>query len=205
MIKRKKSQKYIKKPNRNYEDFLKEKGFKIICGVDEVGRGAWAGSLVAAGVILDKKLYGLRDSKILSASQREKLAKKIKKTSCWGIGEVSVKELNKLKLTKGTQLAFSRAIKALSKKPDFVLSDGFKFESPIPCRALIKGDVICSSIAAASIVAKVYRDELMRKLDEEIKGYNFSSHKGYGTKLHQNRLKKLGASKIHRMFYKSLK
>lgn len=189
----------------NYEAYLTEQGFRVICGLDEVGRGAWAGPLVAAAVILNKKLYGLRDSKMLSASEREKLAKKIRTSSKWGIGEVSVPELDKLKLTKGTQLAFRRAVRVLSSKPDFVLADGFKFESPIPCRAIIKGDVVCSSIAAASIIAKVYRDKLMRKLDKEIKGYGFSKHKGYGTKLHQKRLNKFGPSNAHRLFYKSLK
>jgi len=204
-------------PHRKHEDYLHEVGFNVVCGLDEVGRGAWAGPLVAAAVILPrapklktqisnvKRLYGIRDSKLLSASQREKLAKKIRRSSKVGIGEVSVKELNKLKLTKATQLAFRRAIRALKIKPDYILSDGFRYVSPTLCRAIIKGDRICSSIAAASIVAKVYRDKLMRKLDKEIKGYNFSSHKGYGTKEHQKSLKKLGPSSEHRMFYKSLR
>lgn len=208
----KKINRRLRIPRFNHEEHLHELGFGIVCGIDEVGRGAWAGPLVAAAVILNKKLYGLRDSKMLSASQREKLAKKIQRTSKWGIGEVSAKELNKLKLTKGTQLAFRRAIKALGVKPDFILFDGLPglyleraTASRTGCRALKKGDMICSSIAAASIIAKVYRDELMRQLDKEIKGYNFSSHKGYGTKEHQARLKKLGPSKVHRMFYKSLR
>ena len=188
----------------HHEAYLREQGFKIIAGVDEVGRGAWAGPLVAAAVILNRRLYGLRDSKMLLASQREKLAKKIQRTSKWGIGEVSVLELNKLKLTKGTQLAFRRAVKALSSKPDFVLADGFKFLSPLPCRALKKGDMICYSIAAASIIAKVYRDELMVQLDKKHHGYHFDKNKGYGTKSYQNALKKLGPSKANRLFYKSL-
>jgi ribonuclease HII len=192
------------KPKNHYEEYLAEQGFKIVCGVDEVGRGSWAGPLVAGAVVLNRKLYGLRDSKMLSAIKREKLAKKIRTSSKWGIGEVSVLELNKLKLTKGTQLAFRRAVKNLKVKCDFVLVDGFKFNSPIPCRALNKGDMICSSIAAASIIAKVYRDELMKKLASKYPGYHFDKNKGYGTKLHQIGLKKLGPSKIHRIFYKSL-
>ena len=191
-------------PKTHYEKYLSEQGFEIICGVDEVGRGAWAGPLVAVAVVLSQRLYGLRDSKMLLASQREKLAKKIQRTSKWGIGEVGVAELNKWKLTKGTQLAFRRAVLSLKIKPDFILADGFKFLSPIPCRALTKGDVICSSIAAASIIAKVYRDELMRNLDKKYPGYHFDKNKGYGTKSHQKALKKIGPSKIHRMFYKSL-
>ncbi|MBM2820863.1 MAG: Ribonuclease ribonuclease [Candidatus Berkelbacteria bacterium] len=199
-------------PNNNHEIFLHARGFNFICGVDEVGRGAWAGPLVAGAVILDRRLYGLRDSKLLDSKKREVLAKKIRKFSKVGIGEVSAQELNKLKLTKGTHLAFNRAIKALRVKPDFILIDGPPSLCPerartsrMGCRALIKGDRICSSIAAASIIAKVYRDKLMRKLDKEVKGYNFSSHKGYGTKEHMERLKNLGPSKAHRMFYKSLK
>jgi len=208
----KKSSKKIIKPKQEYENFLREKGFKIVCGLDEVGRGSWAGPLVAGAVILNRRLYGLRDSKLLNSKRREKLARKIRKTSRFGIGEVNVAELNKLKLTKGTHLAFNRAIKALGVKPDFTLIDGSLSLYPerarasrTGCRAIKKGDMICSSIAAASIVAKVYRDKLMRQLDKEVKGYNFSSHKGYGTKEHQEKLKKLGPSKAHRMFYKSLK
>jgi len=168
----------IKIPRQDHEFFLKEKGFEIICGLDEVGRGAWAGPLVAAAVILNKRLYKIRDSKLLNSKEREKLAKKIKKTSKYSIGEVSVREVNKLKLTKSTQLAFKRAVKKLRRKPDFILADGFKFDSPIPYRALKRGDMICSSIAAASIIAKVYRDRLMRQLDKKVKGYYFSKHKG---------------------------
>lgn len=200
-----KKSKRLRIPKTDHEDFLREKGFEVICGLDEVGRGAWAGPLVAGAVILNKRLYGLRDSKLLTAKEREKLARKIRRTSKVGIGEVSVEELNKLKLTKATQLAFSRAVKKLHRKPDYVLSDGFEFLSPLPCRAIKKGDMVCSSIAAASIVAKVYRDKIMRQLDKEVKGYYFAKHKGYGTKLHRERLKKLGPSKAHRMFYKSLK
>ncbi len=204
--------KRLRIPKSLQEDFLREQGFEFIAGVDEVGRGAWAGPLVAGAVILSKKLYGLRDSKLLSAKEREKLSKKIKKTSLWGIGEVSVDELNKLKLTKATYLAFNRAIKALKVKPDFILLDGSPGLYPerarasrMGCRAIKKGDMTCSSIAAASIIAKVHRDKLMRQLDKKIKGYYFSSHKGYGTKLHQNRLSKLGPSEHHRKFYKSIK
>lgn len=191
-------------PNNYQEEHLREKGFKVICGLDEVGRGAWAGPLVAAAVILNKRYYKLRDSKLLKSKDREKLSKKIKRSCVWGIGEVTVKEIDKLKLTKATQLAFKRAVKSLRIKPDFILSDGFKFLSPIPCRSIIKGDMTCLSISAASIIAKVHRDKLMRALDKKIKGYYFSKHKGYGTKLHQRRLKKLGPSTHHRKSYRPI-
>ena len=196
--------KRLRIPKTDQEEYLREMGFEIICGVDEVGRGAWAGPLVAGAVILNTKLHGLRDSKLLKPQEREKLAGKIKRTCVWGIGEVSVEELDKLKMTRGTQLAFKRAIKNLKCKIDYILSDGFLVDSPIACRALIKGDMTCSSIAAASIIAKVYRDGLMQKLDKKIPGYNFGIHKGYGTKLHQKNLKKLGPSVQHRKFFKSI-
>ena len=212
MIKKLKLTKRLRIPHRKHEDYLHEVGFKVICGLDEVGRGAWAGPLVAGAVILNRRLYGLRDSKLLTAKEREKLARKIRRTSKVGIGEVSIDEVNKLKLTKATQLAFSRAIKNLKVEPDFILFDGLlglyperATASRTGCRAIKKGDMVCSSIAAASIVAKVYRDRIMRQLDKKIKGYNFSSHKGYGTRLHRERLKKLGMSKFHRHFYQPFK
>lgn len=200
-MKKKKIPKRLKIPKYNHEEALKEKGYKYICGVDEVGRGAWAGPLVAAAVILDKRYYSVRDSKLLRPCDREKLSRKIKRTSFWAVGEVTVEELNELKMTKATQLAFRRAVENLRAKPDFVLVDGFNFDSPIPCLAIKKGDMTCLSIAAASIIAKVHRDRLMRQLDKETKGYYFRLHKGYGTKLHQRRLEKQGTSKHHRKFF----
>ena len=217
--------KRLRIPKTAQEEYLKEQGFEVICGVDEVGRGAWAGPLVAAAVILPpapklkaqmsnvKRIYKIRDSKLLSAKEREKLSRKIKRTCVWGIGEVTAAEVDKWQLTKATQLAFKRAIEGLSKKVDFVLIDGTTpllypkraEASRMGCRALKKGDMNCSSIAAASIIAKVYRDKIMRQLDRKIKGYYFSKHKGYGTKLHQERLKKLGPSPVHRKFYAPIK
>lgn len=198
-------------PKTDQEEFLREMGFEVVCGVDEVGRGAWAGPLIAAAVIMpqnvkaqiknDKWEKEIRDSKMLSAKERERLNLLIRKHCRCGIGEVSVKELEKHKMTRGTQLAFRRAIEDLGIKVDFVLSDCFKFDSPIPSRGIIKGDVKCMSIAAASIVAKVYRDKLMENTDRQYPGYCFKIHKGYGTKLHQNALKRLGKCAEHRSFF----
>ena len=213
--------KRLRIPGNSQEEFLKECGFNVIAGVDEVGRGAWAGPIVAAAVILPaapktqktclkanvktKKIYGIRDSKLLTGKEREQLNLKIRRKCRVGIGEVSVEEIDNLKMTKATQLAFQRALKNLSCNIDFVLVDAFKIDSPIPCRALKKGDMTCSSIAAASIVAKVYRDKLMAKMDRKICGYHFQKHKGYGTKLHQNCLKKLGPSSVHRKSFAPIK
>lgn len=197
--------KRLRIPKSEQEDYLHEQGFEFVCGVDEVGRGAWAGPLVASAVILSRKLYGLRDSKLLTAKERVNLAQKIKKSSIWGIGEVGVEELDKLKLTKATQMAFARAIKDLHHKIDYVLADGFPFDSPLPCRAIKKGDMTCSSIAAASIIAKVYRDKLMKQMDRKINGYYFCKHKGYGTKLHQKQLAKHGPSALHRKTFMPIK
>jgi ribonuclease HII len=197
--------KRLRIPKNDQEEYLKECGFEIIAGVDEVGRGAWAGPLVAAAVILDRKLYGLRDSKLLTGKEREKLNLKIRRKCRVGIGEASNSEIDLLKMTKATQLAFRRALENLGCKIDFVLVDAFKIESPIPCRALKKGDMTCSSISAASIVAKVYRDKLMIKLDRKVKGYYFLLHKGYGTKLHQSCLKKIGPSSTHRKSFRPIK
>ena len=204
--------KRLRIPKNEYEDYFHERGFQVVAGLDEVGRGAWAGPLVAAAVILDKKLYGLRDSKLLTHQERLKLAKKIYQTSKFGLGEVSAKEIDTIKLTKATQLAFKRAYKNLKIKCDFVLVDGVAglyperaIASRMGCRAIKKGDMICSSIAAASIVAKVYRDNLMRQLDKQLPGYHFSIHKGYGTKLHQKCLQKLGLSVAHRRYYRPIK
>lgn len=203
-IVKKKLSKKEKIPKNHHEEKLKGEGYKFICGLDEVGRGAWAGPLVAGAVILDKRYYKLRDSKLLTAIKREKLALKIKRSCFWGIGEVTVKEIDKLKLTKATQLAFRRAVENLKVSPDFILSDGFKFDSPIPCLKIIKGDMKCVTIAAASIVAKVYRDKLMCKLNKKIQGYSFHLHKGYGTKLHIERLRRLGPSEQHRKSYRPI-
>lgn len=204
-VRKLKKSKKLRIPRTHHEDFLHEKGFEIICGLDEVGRGAWAGPLVAGAVILNRRLYGLRDSKLLTAKEREKLARRIRASSKVGIGEVSIEEVNKLKLTKATQLAFSRAVAKLRRQPDYILVDGFKFDSPIPCRPLKKGDMICSSIAAASIVAKVYRDRLMKKLSKNYQGFGLEDNKGYGTRAHREGLKMLGPSEIHRLFYRSIK
>jgi ribonuclease HII len=195
-------------PKRKYEETYWQKGFKRIAGIDEVGRGAWAGPLVAAAVIIPKnqKLYLLRDSKLLGREDREKLSRKINKLCQVGIGSVSPAKINRLGLTQSTKLAYQKAIEKLPQKPDLLLIDAFEIDyQNIKSIGIIHGDQICSSIAAASIVAKVYRDRLMRKIAKRFRKWDFNNNKGYGTKKHQEALKKHGVTKVHRLNYKPIK
>lgn len=175
-----------------------------MCGLDEVGRGSFAGPVCVGAVIFPKDsnlLDGVMDSKMLRPRKRERLAEEIKKCAvCWSVGEISVANINKHGIGKATQMAFRRAIKLLSKSPDFILIDAFYIShfNRKKQKAVKDGDQICASISAASIIAKVYRDKLMRKLARKYPGYGFSKHKGYGTKAHQMTIKKYGLSKIHR-------
>lgn len=191
-------------PSLDEEDKLWRKGYSLICGLDEVGRGSFAGSVVVGAVIFPKDVIlpkGLADSKLLKAQTRERLDKEIKKIAIfWAVSEIAVLHINKLGIAKATQMAFRKAIKNLKVKADFVLIDAFyikhfnrKRQKPIK-----NGDKICASISAASIIAKVYRDNLMVKLHNKYPQYNFAKHKGYGTKEHQKAIKKHGLCRIHR-------
>jgi len=190
------------KPNQNEEKNLQSKGFRFIAGLDEVGRGSLAGPLVAAACVFEikKKIYRVRDSKALSAKMRRKLSGKIKRHALsWSIGAAEVEEIEKFGIQKATYLAFGRALKSLKKKCDFVLVDGFRFRGcRLPQKHIIKGDAKCFSIACASILAKVYRDSLMRKLAKKYPGYYLHQNKGYGTLRHLKALKKHGPCEIHR-------
>ncbi len=191
-------------PTFNIEKSLWQKGYYYIAGLDEVGRGAFAGSVVVGAVIFPKDIIlpeGIADSKLLRPKKREKLAEEIKKqASAWSIAEISVSHINKLGIGKATQMAFRKSIKLLSKTPEFVLIDAFyiKHLSRKRQRPVKDGDKICASISAASIIAKVYRDKLMKKLHQKYPQYGFAKHKGYGTKSHQEAIKKYGLSRLHR-------
>lgn len=191
-------------PNFSEEKKLWQAGFANIAGVDEVGRGAFAGPVVAAAVILPKDFQippGFADSKQVKPKKRKQLAELIKKEAkAYYIAEVGVSKINKLGLGKAAHIAFRKSLKDLNPKADFVLIDAFyirhlnrKNQKPI-----IKGDTKSASIAAASILAKVYRDDLMKKLGKIYPQYGFGKHKGYGTKVHQAAIKKFGLSRIHR-------
>jgi ribonuclease HII len=204
----------MKYPDFTYESCLVSQDFSFIAGIDEVGRGCWAGPVVAAAVIIptavigspnDKLWLKIRDSKTLSKKQRATLDVFIKKHTIWAMGECSNQEIDSIGIAKATQLAMKRAVEDLTQQPDYLLLDGReKVALPIKQEAIIDGDALCLSIAAASIIAKEYRDALMQKYDEQYPGYGFGSHVGYGTKQHSDALQTLGKSPVHRLSYKPL-
>tara|TARA_Y100000768_G_C23918305_1_gene653512 strand:- start:50 stop:625 length:576 start_codon:yes stop_codon:yes gene_type:complete len=181
---------------------------KIIAGVDEVGRGSLIGPVYAAAVILDKSINKklLKDSKSLTQEKRELLSDYIKKNSVWAIGKASVKEIEKINILQASLLAMKRAIKNLKKKPSHVLIDGNKVPKlkNYNLKAIIKGDKKIPTISAASIVAKVSRDQFITKLSYKNKGYFWEQNFGYGTKQHLKAIKKLGATKHHRKTFSPL-
>ena len=176
--------------------------YKIICGVDEAGRGPLAGPVFAAAVILNENeiIDGINDSKKLSEKKREFLYDQIKaKALAYSIAFADEREIDEINILNATYLAMTRAIDNLNIRPDFALIDGNSLPSlNIPAKAIIKGDSLSFSIAAASILAKVERDRLMKKLAIEYPEYCFEKHKGYGTALHVELLKKYGPCRIHR-------
>jgi ribonuclease HII len=178
----------------------------VQAGVDEVGRGCLAGPVVAAAVILFNEVEGLKDSKQLTPIKRNSLCNEILKNGISGIGISSNIEVDEINIHKASLLAMERAISNLEVKPSNIFVDGgFGLNIDIPNHPIIGGDKKCFLISAASIVAKVYRDNLMHEMDREYPGFNFSKHKGYPTAQHLNLIKELGPSKIHRMTFKGVK
>ena len=177
----------------------------LIAGVDEVGRGPLAGPVVAAAVILDPKkpIDGLCDSKKMSANRRLEMSDKIKSNSlAWSLGRAEAKEIDEINILQASLLAMKRAIEVLNIEPDIVLVDGNYTPSiNFKKKAIVKGDSFISEISAASIIAKVERDNEMIALDKIYPGYGFSSHKGYPTKQHIESLKRLGITDIHRITF----
>ncbi len=175
---------------------------ELIAGVDEVGRGPLVGAVVTAAVILDPKnpIIGLTDSKKLSEKKRLLLAEEIKqKALAWSLGRAEAHEIDELNILHATMLAMQRAVKSLKIRPHFVLVDGNRLPAlDIPARAVVKGDLLVAEISAASILAKVARDQEMRELDQQFPQYEFAKHKGYPTKLHMQKLAELGALPQHR-------
>lgn len=192
-----------KKPSFREEQLLWDKGLNFVAGVDEVGRGAFAGPLVAAAVILPKDFdqKEINDSKKLSPEKREQLSKYIILNAvCFKISEVDIDFINKFGVGQATQKAFEDCLNNLKEKFEYALIDGFKIKNLEDKfqKAIIHGDSLSVSIASASIIAKVYRDNLMRNLHLDYPVYNFFENKGYGTKVHREALKRYGLTKMHR-------
>jgi ribonuclease HII len=184
------------------ENEIYDSGERLICGVDEAGRGPLAGPVYAAAVILPRniEIVGLNDSKKLSEKKREALFDIICSESIsFGIASATVEEIEQLNILNAAMLAMNRAIEQLSEKPSLALIDGNRNSAiKMPSRCVVKGDAKCADIAAASILAKVSRDRYMLLMSEKYPEYAFDRHKGYGTKLHYEKLRQYGPCEIHR-------
>ena len=197
-------------PGLHIEQALWQKGIKFIGGIDEAGRGAWAGPVMAGAVIfpndprLQLTLSGVRDSKLMTPRQRERWALEIKSEAlAWSVGTVSAAEIDEIGILPANRLAMTRAITGLPLTPEHHLFDFIHWKDcPYPGQRLVKGESQSLSIAAASVLAKTARDALMRELDGQFPGYEFGRHKGYGTAIHQAAIAKLGLSSIHRKSFK---
>lgn len=176
--------------------------YALIAGVDEVGRGPLVGAVVTAAVILDPNnpIQGLADSKKLSEKKRLALAEEIKqKALAWSLGRAEPQEIDELNILHATMLAMQRAVKSLKIQPHFVLVDGNRIpDLAMPAQAIVKGDSLVAEISAASILAKVARDQEMAELDRQFPQYEFAKHKGYPTKVHLEKLAEFGALPQHR-------
>ena len=188
---------------KNYENELREKGFKYICGIDEAGRGPLAGPVVVASVILPKNsmIEGINDSKKVSEKKREKLYDLIiEEAISYGVGIIGQDEIDDINILNATKKGLTLSLQELTKRPDLIIVDALSKINTlgIPYESIIKGDAKCYSISAASIIAKVTRDRIMREWDKVFPQYGFATHKGYGTSAHINAIKEYGICPIHR-------
>lgn len=191
----------IYEPQLEYETKYVENGYKYIAGVDEVGRGPLAGPVVCASVIMDLSniVEGVTDSKKLSEKKREALYDKIIENAiAYSIKEVSPEVIDEINILQATKMCMTDAVNSLKVKPEVLLVDAVKLDVDCKTEAIIKGDLLSYTIGAASILAKVYRDRLMKKYAETYKGYGFERNMGYGTKEHIEKLKESGPCPIHR-------
>ncbi|GGE54890.1 ribonuclease HII [Actibacterium pelagium] len=195
-------------PDLSFEAAAAQNGKCRVVGVDEVGRGPWAGPVTAAAVWLNPNDLpdGMNDSKKLTAKRREALFDAIMDKAEVSIAHASVQEIDELNILQATYLAMRRAIAGLTQSPDHALIDGNRLPADLPCSAetVVKGDARSLSIAAASIVAKVTRDRIMAELAAEHPGYGWESNAGYGTKMHQNGLREFGVTPHHRRSFKPI-
>lgn len=199
-------------PDLSFENDLWDQSYALVAGLDEAGRGPWAGPVVAAAVILPQepeialRLQGVTDSKKLSAASRTLLAEKIKHNALtWGIGFASAQEIDCCGIVQATRLAMQRSLDALSTVPDHLLLDYMRLpENSLPQLPLVKGDARSLSIAAASILAKTSRDRWMIDVDLQFPQYGFKQHKGYGTQKHRQALDDFGPCEIHRKSFRPI-
>jgi ribonuclease HII len=195
--------------NLDFEKQAIADGYKFIAGVDEVGRGCLAGAVVAAACILDLSKpipEGLNDSKKLTAKKREMLDAQIRENAvCFAVGQIEAEEIDRINILQATKKAMVLAIRKLNPAADFLLIDALQLkELNLPQKGIIHGDAISASIAAASIIAKTYRDNLMSEYDVTYPEYGFAKHVGYGTKAHFEALKQHGACPLHRKSFRGV-
>jgi ribonuclease HII len=192
-----------------FEEEARAAGFARVAGLDEVGRGALAGPVVAAAVILDPAAAlpeGLDDSKKLTALQRERIAEELRRTClCYAVGQVEPSEIDETNILVATRRAMLQALEKLQPCADFLLIDAIPLrEAGLPQKAIIRGDSASASIAAASVLAKTYRDRLMREYDAQFPAYGFARHVGYGTRAHWAALREHGCCPIHRRSFRGV-
>jgi ribonuclease HII len=196
-------------PSAHFEEEAGALGAMRIAGIDEAGRGPLAGPVVAAAVVLGDscRIGGLNDSKLLSAREREELFVQIReKAVAIGIGVVETDIIDEINILQATRLAMTRAVQEIVPQPDYLLIDGpIRLDSLIPQRPIIHGDRLSLSVAAAAIVAKVTRDRIMGLLHEQFPNYGFDRHKGYGTQLHRDAIRKYGPCPVHRVHFRGVK
>lgn len=200
---------YVRSLGRDFEIQAETEGYRFIAGVDEVGRGCLAGPVVAGACILhpDRPLpKGLNDSKQLTGDQREDIASELRENAlAFAFGQVEAGEIDRINILEATKKAMLMAIASLSPPADYLLIDALRLKhSTLPQKAIIKGDSISVSIAAASVLAKTYRDDLMRTYDIEFPQYGFAGHKGYGAASHFQALRDHGACRIHRRSFRGV-
>lgn len=197
------------KPLRNvYERAARKLGFSLIAGADEAGRGSLFGPVYAAAVILDPhvQIRGLRDSKQLTPERREVLAVRIRERAvAWAVATADASEIDAINIYQASRLAIKRAFEMLQPQPEYLLIDALTVDLDCPQRGIIRGDMLCPSIAAASILAKVDRDACMRHWDERYPEYGLARHKGYPTIQHIEALAQFGPTPLHRMSYEPVR
>jgi ribonuclease HII len=191
-----------------HERDAQSRGFRLIAGVDEAGRGALFGPVFAAAVVLDpqRPIRGLRDSKQLDAERRDVLAVRIRERAvCYGVAAADVFEIDRINILQASLLAMKRAVGMLKPACDYLLIDAVEVDWPVPQEAIIGGDARCQCIAAASILAKTARDQCMRRWDEVLPEYGFARHKGYGTDEHYDALRRYGPTHLHRFSFEPVR